>query len=231
MTGIRAFVLCGGRGTRLQPVLPNTPKFLAPIGKRRFADHLLDYLQKQNVRDVVLCTGYGADQIEEYCQSGNKWGITIQYSRELSPMGTAGALKVAERFFLSDSLVLNGDSLINGPFEPIIQSHVVRRAKMTVAIVRVPDVSRFGCVGMNELGMIERFNEKATKGPGMINAGYYVINPSVIRELPPDKTASLELDIIPTLIGHGLFGTELHAQLRDIGTPSDLQSSGADFGY
>src|SRR5215475_345668 len=93
---VRAFVLCGGHGTRLRPVLVDRPKSMALISGTPFLQLLLDGLRSQGVADVILGTGYMADKIERYFGCGNKFGLHIRYSREHEPLGTGGALKLAQ---------------------------------------------------------------------------------------------------------------------------------------
>src|SRR6266571_4363262 len=109
---VRAFVLCGGHGTRLRPVLADRPKSMALISGTPFLQLLLDRLRSQGVDDVILGTGYMAEKIERYFGSGNKFALRIRYSREDEPLGTGGALKLAESLISDPVLVLNGDSYI-----------------------------------------------------------------------------------------------------------------------
>jgi NDP-sugar pyrophosphorylase family protein len=225
----RAFILCGGRGTRLQSVLPDSPKFLAPLGERKFADLLFAYLSRQGILEVVLCTGYRAEQIEEYCDDGSRWGLRIFYSREQHPLGTGGALKLAEQYFSDDSFVLNGDSLMDADLDPFWQFHASRSSEFTMAVAEVPDSARFGGIEMGVDAAVLGFAEKGRTGPGLINAGYYIMKPAILDRIPHGQEVSLERDVLPGLIGHGLFGFRITNQFRDIGTPEDLASSKAAF--
>src|SRR5262245_12477385 len=93
---ITALILCGGRGTRLRDVVPGLPKVLAPVGGRPFIDHLVRYLSSFQIADLVLCTGYAAEQVVGYCGDGSRWGVRVRYSHEQQPLGTGGAVKHAE---------------------------------------------------------------------------------------------------------------------------------------
>src|SRR5271154_3246957 len=110
----KAVLLVGGLGTRLRTVVPSGPKPLAPVGDRPFLELLIQQLAGQGIRNLILCTGYLADQIEREFGDGKSLGVAIEYSKEPHALGTGGALKFAERFLqgVSDFLVMNGDSFL-----------------------------------------------------------------------------------------------------------------------
>src|SRR5450432_1909982 len=114
--GIRAFVLCGGLGTRLRSVLSDRPKSMAPIAGVPFLQLLLEDLRSQGITEAVLGTGYLAEQIEGYFGKGDQLGMGLRYSREQAPLGTGGALKLAEPLLSDPLLVLNGDSYVEWSF-------------------------------------------------------------------------------------------------------------------
>src|SRR5438046_10375191 len=111
-TAVRAFVLCGGAGTRLRSVLADRPKSMALIGGIPFLQLLIERLRCQGIDEVILGTGYMAEKIESYIGPGNKLAMHIRYSREYEPLGTGGALKLAEPLISDPVLVLNGDSYV-----------------------------------------------------------------------------------------------------------------------
>lgn len=221
MTSITALILVGGFGSRLYSVVKDLPKSLAQVGKHPFIHYLLQNLCRQNVLDVVLCTGYGAQQIEAYCQNGDKWGIQIRYSKELEPLGTAGAIKQAQGLINSNHfLVLNGDSFVRADMAAMVQCHITRGANVTMALVEVTNSSRFGSVCMNDEGAITAFQEKNHLGSGLINAGVYVLDQTVLDMIPSAKNISIEQEIFTQLIGKGLHGIIVDKPFIDIGTPS-----------
>jgi D-glycero-alpha-D-manno-heptose 1-phosphate guanylyltransferase len=114
MNDIKAVLLVGGLGTRLRSVIDSKPKVLAPIGDSSFLELLVRQLRSQGIRHLVMCTGYLADQIESRFGDGTRWNVSIEYSKEEIPLGTAGALKLARRYVESipEILVLNGDSFL-----------------------------------------------------------------------------------------------------------------------
>jgi NDP-sugar pyrophosphorylase family protein len=218
-----AVLLVGGLGTRLQPLLPSTPKPLAPVGDVPFLELLVLQLQSQGIRRLVMCTGHRAEQIEEKFGDGRKWGVSIEYSREFQPLGTAGALKLAENFLkkTSDFLVLNGDSFLEFDFCEFLRLHRKHDAIATIAVHKVPDASRYGTVQVDPNDKVIAFCEKKNTGaPGLINGGVYLFNQKALQYLP-DEPSSLEKDVFPRLLEHGVYAAEQEGMFIDIGTPED----------
>ena len=115
---VKAILLVGGLGTRLRPVVPSRPKALAPIGEKSFLELVVRQLGTQGIRHLVMCTGYLGEQIEGEFGDGRIWDVQIEYSREQTPLGTAGAIKLAQRYLsgVPEFLVLNGDSFLETNF-------------------------------------------------------------------------------------------------------------------
>lgn len=218
-----ALLLVGGMGTRLRPVLSSKPKPLAPIGKIPFLELLVLQLRSQGIRRLVMCTGFQSEQIEEELGDGRKWDVTIEYSRESRPLGTAGAIKHAADLVLdaSDFLVMNGDSFLEIDFHRLVRFHQERKGWAGIAVRRVADAARYGTVEVDEQSRVVCFSEKrGLSKPGLINGGIYVFKREVLQALP-EGPASLEKDVLPGLIEHGTFALEQDGIFIDIGTPED----------
>jgi len=218
-----AVLLVGGMGTRLQPVLPATPKPLAPVGDAPFLQLLVRQLRSQGIRRLVMCTGHLADQVEKEFSDGHKWGVAIAYSKESRPLGTAGAVKFAERYLTqaSDFLVMNGDSFLELDFRELIRFHSEHDGLISMAVRRVPNATRYGTVQLGTHHRVVGFCEKMQASvPGIINGGVYVFKRAILQHIP-DGPASLEKDIFPQLLNHGVYALEQHGMFIDIGTPED----------
>lgn len=218
---ISLLILAGGLGTRLRSVVFDRPKVLADVGGRPFLAHLLDQVQGWGVREAVFCTGYGADQVRDLFGSG--YGdISLRYSTEEKPLGTAGAIRHAAGHITSDPfLVMNGDSFCDLDLPSFLSLHHRSAAVASLALAAVPDVGRYGAVDVDETGMIRRFREKGGSGPGLINGGVYLLSSSIIEMIPESFFSSLEQDLFPTLVGGKLYGFPLAKRFIDIGIPSD----------
>lgn len=220
----RVLLLVGGMGTRLRSVLQSTPKPLASVGDKSFLEILVRQLQFQGFRQLVMCSGYLADQIEAEFGDGSQLGLSIEYSRESLPLGTGGAVKLAAQSYLrraSSFVVMNGDSFIELDFHKLIAFHFENRHLITMAVRSVEDASRYGTVQVAADNRVTGFREKTCNAsPGLVNAGVYVFDHAVLQQLP-DGPCSLEHDIFPKLLDHGIYAQETKGIFIDIGTPED----------
>jgi D-glycero-alpha-D-manno-heptose 1-phosphate guanylyltransferase len=220
---ISAVLLVGGLGTRLQSVLPSTPKPLARVGDTPFLQLLVRQLRSQGIRHLVMCTGHLAAQVQEEFGDGHKWDVAIDYSKESRPLGTAGAVKFAESYLaqLSDFLVMNGDSFLEFDFRRFIRFHRGHGGLISMAVLRVPDATRYGTVQLDASNRVVGFCEKSgAQVPGTVNGGVYMFNRAIFQHIP-DGPASLEADVFPRLLEHGVYALEQHGMFIDIGTPED----------
>jgi len=220
LSEITAVILAGGFGTRLRSVVSDRPKVMAEINCRPFLSHLLEQIAKVGIGRVIVSTGYMSEYIEEHIGLMHK-GLLVGYSREETPLGTGGALKLAAHMLKTKyCLVMNGDSYAE--FDPVslLTAHEKSSAKITLVIKAVVDSSRYGKVHIGEDNTIEAFTEKSgvTEG-GLVNAGIYLINTTEIQGIPDGKPYSLEYDFFPSMIGKGINGCEISGRFIDIGTP------------
>lgn len=224
MNDIKAIILVGGLGTRLRSVVPSKPKVLASIGDGSFLDLLVRQVRSQGVCRLVMCTGYLADQIEDRFGDGSRWNVSIEYSKEETPLGTAGALKLTQRYVrnIPEFLVLNGDSFLEINFQDLISFHRKHPgAVATMAVVRVEDAGRYGTVKVDASDRVNGFAEKTgSNAPGLVNGGVYVFSQSVWQSIP-EGPASLERDVFPHLVNQGVYAREQRGMFVDIGTPAD----------
>lgn len=220
---MKAVLLVGGLGTRLRPAVPSLPKALASVGDRPFLELLVRQLAAQRICHLVMCTGYLAEQVEAVFQDGSGLGVTIEYSNEAVPLGTGGALKLAQSYLRHESefLLLNGDSFFEIDFNELIGFHRKHGGLATIAAVRVENASRYGTVQVRPDSRVIGFAEKAGKNaPGIVNAGVYVFGSAVLAQIP-DGPVSLERDVFPQILERGVYAAERQGLFIDIGTPED----------
>jgi D-glycero-alpha-D-manno-heptose 1-phosphate guanylyltransferase len=223
LSDAKAVLLVGGMGTRLRPVLPAKPKPLASVGRKPFLDLLVRQLRHQGIRRLVMCTGYLAEQIEGEFGDGRAWDVVIEYSREPHPLGTAGALKLAERYLrdVSEFIVMNGDSFLELDFDQLVRFHREHGTLMSIAVSKVSNTARYGTVQIGADCRVTAFAEKAgCHSSGLINAGVYVFSRAVLEHIP-NAPGSLEKDVFPRLLDQGVYALEQHGMFIDIGTPED----------
>lgn len=225
-----AIVLVGGAGTRLRTVVSDRPKPLALVGGRPFIAWILDELERRGMRRVILATGYRGHMVEEVV--GRRWGaLDIAYSREVDPLGTGGAIRLASTLLgRAEAHVLNGDTFLE--YEPACLEALTKTsgAAVGVALAAVPDVSRYGAV-TRDGDRITGFSEKGAAGGGFINAGSYFLTERALRALPLQAAYSFEENVlVPQVLAGNVVGFDQTARFIDIGVPDDFRASQMLFG-
>ena len=217
---ITAALLAGGLGKRLQSVISDRPKVLAPVAGRPFLGYLLAQLVQAGAGKAVICTGHLAEQVR--ATFGGSFGpMPLIYSQEQQPLGTAGALRQALPLLDSDpGLVLNGDSYCDVDISAFRAWQQRRGAAAAIALAQVPDVARFGSIAYGPDQRIASFGEKSGSGAGWINAGVYLILRELLSTIPEGVTCSLEHDCFPKWVSTGLYGYPRGKRFLDIGTAS-----------
>lgn len=221
-----AVVLAGGFGKRIQHLLPELPKPMAPVNGKPFLEWVVRYLAAQNIRQVILSTGHRAEVIAGHFKSQPVKNTRVDCVSENNPMGTGGGFLNAIRGANEGPpawLVLNGDSLAPAPLEPLLRSLDKPDVSGAILALRVADASRFGAISQNSRGELAGFEEKKP-GTGIINAGVYLFRSAAIEKFPAQTPLSFEVDVFPALIAAGLRlkVCVTNAPFLDIGTPESL---------
>ncbi|MFX1565761.1 MAG: sugar phosphate nucleotidyltransferase [Promethearchaeota archaeon] len=223
-----AVILAGGIGTRLRPLTCSRPKQLLPLADSTLIGYILNQLQQVAITEVILATGSDNVALQDNLGDGAQHGLTMHYSIEPHPLGTAGAIKLAESYLPDDApfLVVNGDIVSDLPFHHLLQYHRDHQATATLALYRVQDPTRFGVVDISANGQIHQFIEKpdpAQAPTNLINAGCYVLEPTVLDNIPTNQKVSLEYEVFPQLCQTApVFGWEHHGLWIDTGTPASF---------
>lgn len=227
---MRALILAGGKGTRLRPLTVYTPKPIVPVVNRPFLLYQLDILAKAGITDITLSLSYQPNKIEDLLGDGSEYGVKLDFVTEPSPMGTAGAYRFASEDGSETAIVFNGDILTNADITKIVAFHRSREAEATIVLFPVPDPSNYGLVETNPDSQVLRFIEKPTSeevvdmGINTINAGIYVLEPSVLDLIPEGENCSFEYDIFPKLLESKkrFYGYVMDSEYwRDIGSPEN----------
>jgi D-glycero-alpha-D-manno-heptose 1-phosphate guanylyltransferase len=222
-TEIDALILAGGMGTRLRSVLPNKQKVVAPVDGQPFLLRIITTLHHVGVRRIILALGYRAEDVLSDIIGLVPAEVQIIPSVEVEMLGTAGALRHALPLIISETvLVANGDSFIDADLPSFLAFHLDVKAQISMLLCKVPDISRYGSVSHDGSGQVLEFLEKRidVQKPGVINAGIYLMDKSVIESFPYG-TISLEKDAFPKYCGKGLYGMRQEGRFIDIGTPED----------
>ena len=218
---MQALVLVGGKGTRLRPLTTETPKPILPLVDRPFLSFMIEWLALHGVDDIVFACGFLPDQLEAVLGEGEPGGPRLRYLAEPEPRGTAGGIKFAEDLLDDTFFALNGDVLTDLDLTWLWADHKRTGARASLGLYPVDDTSAFGLVDRDEQGEVLAFREKVPDRtePGLINAGTYVLDKSVLDMVPAGQDVSIETEVFPKLVGKGLFCTELNGYWMDIGTP------------
>ena len=223
---MQAVVLVGGRGTRLQPLTNTRPKPMLPVVNRPIVEHIVGHLAGHGVTEVVLSLGYRPDAFAEAYPDGTCNGVALHYAVEPEPLDTAGAIRFAaldagidDRF-----VVVNGDILTDLDVGRLLAFHADRGAEATITLHPVEDPSRYGVVPTDDDGRVLEFVEKPAPGTAptdLINAGTYVLEPSVLGRIAGGRRVSIEREVFPAMSAdRSLYALDGQAYWIDTGTPA-----------
>ena len=227
---MQALILAGGEGTRLRPLTSKMPKPVVPLAGRPHILYVIDWLEGHGVDDVVVSCAHLADGVREALE-GIETGPRLRFVTEPDARGTAGAIRFAEAELGDRFFVLNGDVLCDLDLGALVSQHESTGARATIALYPVEDPSGYGLVHRTDDGEIEEFLEKPDPeqiDTDEINAGAYLLERSVLDEIPPDQDVSIEREVFPKLVGNGLYGRRLEGYWIDIGTPERYRQANWD---
>jgi len=232
---VRAIVLVGGEGTRLRPLTYTTPKPLLPIANEAFLERQLSWLAQHGIDEVVLSLGYLPDAFRARFPDDRLGDLTLRYAVEDEPLGTAGGIRYAAEVAGIDErfVVCNGDVLTTLDLTEMVRFHDAHGGDATIHLCRVDDPSAFGVVPTRPSGEVMAFVEKPLPGKvpsHWINAGTYVLEPSVLDRIPPRLTVSIERETFPRMLDRPgrLFALQSDAYWIDIGTPEKYVQAQTD---
>ncbi len=227
---MKAVVLAGGFGTRLRPLSCTRSKPMFPIANKPILAWIIEGLAEAGVEEAILAVNYLANNIQSYF--GSKFnGVRIKYAHESRPMGTGGPLWAARRWVKDGHsfLMLYGDIFSAFSYSELIDFHDRNGATATLALCEIEDVSMYGVAEMDSNGQVSRFLEKPEPWESksrLINAGAFVLDPSVYKYLPGRGRFSMERQVFPRLASEGrLFGHVFKEPWTDVGRPADYLSA------
>ncbi len=219
---VKALVLIGGFGTRLRPVTLTVPKQLIPIAGKPLLEHVLDRLPP-DVEEVVLATGYKADEIGAYLRA-HPPRFPYRIVTESSPLGSGGAMRFAGAEASDPFYLLNSDVIAEIDLAALRDLHLRHGGLGAMALATVEDTRPYGVAALEE-DRIVRFVEKPApeEAPShWINAGFAVWSRAVLEAIPAGRMVSFEQEILPGLLDRGIYGLRMHGYFEDAGTPERL---------
>lgn len=216
-------ILCGGLATRLRPLTEKIPKSMVMVKDKPFLWYQLELVKKHQIRDIVLCVGYLADQIKDYFKEGGEIGMNIRYSEEKEPLGTAGALKNAEPLLDNEFLVMNGDSYLMFDYTNIIKCF--KKSNKLALMVIYKNYNDYDVSNVSiDNDLVKSYNRK-TQTPEMIyiDAGLYVFKKEVLKLIPNNTKIMLDDTFVELIEQKQLFAYETYQRFYEIGSVSGLK--------
>lgn len=186
---MQAVILAGGEGTRLRPLTLSFPKPLLPVGSHPILEIIIRQLARAGFTDIVISTGYLAELIENYFQSGAKWGVRIRYVREQFALNTAGSLRILgdlEPAFL----VMNGDVLTSLDYGSLFHGHMDSGCGATITTIEHESKVDFGVIESTQSGLLQGIREKPVFRFS-VSMGVYVLNRTAIQLIKPDEAIGM----------------------------------------
>src|SRR5882672_8837804 len=219
---MKAIIMAGGFGTRLRPLTVNIPKPMVPMANKPMMEHIVRLLKENGFDDLVVMLYHQPEVIIRHFGDGAAFGVRIEYLRPPSDLGTAGCVKFAERYLKDTFLVISGDLLTDFDLKKALAAHRAKKAAATLVLTRSSNPLAFGVVIVDENGRIQRFLEKPSWGEvfsDTINTGIYLLEPSVLSQIPVDRPFDFSKNLFPALLAEKapLYGHIAEGYWKDVG--------------
>lgn len=222
---MKTVILAGGEGTRLKPYTTVFPKPLMPVGDKPILEIIIRQLSSQGLKDIIVTVGHLAELIINFFGDGSKLGVSIKYSREDQPLGTAGGLGLIKEELKETFLMINGDTLTTLSFSDLTNYHKRNGATATIAVKKREVYIDFGIAELDNAGSLKRYIEKPTVSH-LVSMGVYVCEPRVLEYIKVGERLDFP-DLIKTLISRGevIKGFAFDGYWLDIGRPEDYEKA------
>jgi dTDP-glucose pyrophosphorylase len=217
-------IMAGGKGKRLHPITETIPKALVSIGDKPILEHILERMIAQGFQNFTLAVNHMGDMIEDYFGDGSRWNVNIGYLREPKQLGTAGALGLMQTRPRTPFIVTNCDVLTTTNFQDMLEFHLNQGAQATVGVREFSYQVPFGVMELAG-SQLRRITEKP-EHTWLINAGIYVLDPSIIDVIPPGEYFDMT-DVLAALISKSapVSTYMIRRYWIDIGMPQDLDQA------
>jgi len=226
---MKAVVMAGGFGTRIQPLTHSRPKPMLPIMNKPMMEYTMMSLKELGIKEFIVLLYFKPEVIQDYFKDGSEFGINITYVIPDDDYGTAGAVKCAQKYIGDENfIIVSGDLVTDFNFKELFNFHKKRKSKLTIGLTPVENPLEFGVVICNEDNEIEKFLEKPSWSEvfsDTINTGIYVIEPEILNYIPEKENFDFAKDLFPTLMEDNitLMGYTLKGYWRDVGNPKSYR--------
>ena len=223
--------MAGGLGTRLQSVVSDVPKCMAPINGVPFLQFILDDLQQQGITRFIFSLGYKSESIIDFVEE-NYASLEKIYVIEQEPLGTGGAIKAScKKVAGKNVFVLNGDTLFTVNLKTLGAFHTEQQHACSLALKPMTNFSRYGAVEIDNNNVVTAFHEKKFCAKGLINGGVYALDAELFLQEPLPEKFSFEKDYLEANIAsHKLYGIAFDSYFIDIGIPEDYERANKELG-
>jgi len=231
---MKIILMAGGFGLRLHPLTFDRPKALVPFINKPIINHIFDWLKRQGFNDIILTTQHRAEEIEAYCGNGEAWGLHLTYVFEPYRLSTAGSVKNAQPLVGDETfLVISCDLVTDIDLHALIAFHYQKKAQATIALKQLAETIQYGVVFTDTNGRVTNYIEKPRRTEAksnLVNAGIYVLEPSVLTTMQPKRVYDFSYDIFPPMVQAEapIFGYEVNHYWCDIGTISNYKQATID---
>lgn len=226
---MKAVVLAGGLGTRLQPYTTFLPKPMLPLGEKPIAEHIVDWTRKNGIKSIVFCVSYLRKTIEDYFEDGSRFGVNIEYAVSDRPLATAGQLKTAQDLIDGSFVCMYGDSIYNFNLRKMTSLHQKKKAIVTMGLYEYKTNLPYGVIETAKSGKVTRWNEKP-EIKANINMGCYVMEPEIFGLIPKNKPYGMD-DVIRKVISRKKLVTGFISKkgFTDIGNKASYRKANQDY--
>ncbi len=230
---MQAIILAGGKGTRLRPLTQELPKPMIPVLNKPLIEYSIDLLKKYNIKDIGITLMFLPQYVQNHLKNGEEYGVNISYFEEEIPLGTAGSVKLAEKFLDDTFIVISGDALTNINIEKILKYHKSINADVTLILSKQSEPLEYGVVLTETSGKVISFSEKPqweNVFSDTVNTGIYVINKKVLERIPKNTEFDFSRDLFPLLLkeNYNLYGYITEDYWCDLGSPESYLTATKD---
>jgi mannose-1-phosphate guanylyltransferase/phosphomannomutase len=226
---MKAVVMAGGFGTRIQPLTNSRPKPMLPIMNKPMMEHTMMMLKDLGITEFIVLLYFKPEIIQDYFKDGSDFGINIKYVVPDDDYGTAGAVKLAQEYIGDENfIIISGDLVTDFNFKKLFKFHEENKSKLSIGLTSVENPLQFGVVIANEEHVIEKFLEKPSWGEvfsDTINTGIYILEPEILDYIPENENFDFAKDLFPTLMEKKieLMAYNLKGYWRDVGNPQSYR--------
>lgn len=220
---MKAVILAGGTGSRLKSCWAGVPKSMLPLFDRPAVEHLIKRLAVCGITEMLVCLSRETPEIPKFLGDGSRYGISLAYSIESEPLGTAGAVRAFAHALDNPFLVIPGDCATDIDFSQIIDLHMKNRCIADIVATSTDDNSEYGAMELDSENRLRRFVEKPTNTEclksNLVSTGIYIFEPEILSSIPPYTKCDFALDVIPRLLSNQetIKGIKLDGYWQDIG--------------